>query len=157
MSVAEPTKRRASEAYLAKLRDPRWQKKRLEILNRDGWMCQICGREDITLHVHHRRYIHGREPWDIDNDSLVTLCEECHEGESELLRGALDVLAEQARIRFFAYEIETIAGGINALQSWAPYTADVLAHVMRNPDAFKLARDHYWEHNANRNEAEDAG
>ena len=68
-----------SETYLAKLRDPRWQKKRLEVMCRDGFACVECGDATTTLNVHHRRYVRGREPWEYAGDLLVTLCERCHE------------------------------------------------------------------------------
>jgi 5-methylcytosine-specific restriction endonuclease McrA len=62
--------------YSEKLRDPRWQKKRLEILNRDEFTCTICGDDKSTLHVHHNAY--AGEPWEADNNLLTTLCENCH-------------------------------------------------------------------------------
>jgi hypothetical protein len=61
-----------------KLKDPRWQKKRLEILNRDEFTCQYCGAKDKTLHVHHYGYRKGKEPWDVDGGDVNTLCEDCH-------------------------------------------------------------------------------
>lgn len=64
------------KSYSEKLRDPRWQKKRLEILSRDEWKCKLCGDEKNTLHVHHNEY--EGEPWDAPSDSLETLCEHCH-------------------------------------------------------------------------------
>ena len=64
--------------YSEKLKSPKWQKKRLEIMSRDEWMCRLCGSDDIQLHVHHNRYIYGRDPWDYDNINLITLCEKCH-------------------------------------------------------------------------------
>lgn len=64
------------KSYSEKLKDPRWQKKRLEILERDGWKCQKCGDEKSTLHVHHLTY--SGNLWDVDNDSLAALCEHCH-------------------------------------------------------------------------------
>lgn len=64
--------------YSEKLKDPRWQKKRLEILERDGWKCMGCGDKEKTLHVHHIFYFPGRDPWDIENGFLITFCEECH-------------------------------------------------------------------------------
>ncbi len=64
--------------YLEKLKDPRWQKKRLEILERDGWKCMCCGNKDRTLHVHHIFYFPQKEPWDIPNGFLITFCERCH-------------------------------------------------------------------------------
>jgi 5-methylcytosine-specific restriction endonuclease McrA len=62
--------------YSEKLRDPRWQKKRLEILNRDDFTCTICGDSKSTLHVHHKAYI--GDPWEADNEKLSTVCENCH-------------------------------------------------------------------------------
>jgi len=44
------------EDYYAKLKDPRWQKRRLQIFNRDKWTCRICGSTTDTLHVHHIAY-----------------------------------------------------------------------------------------------------
>ena len=67
--------------YSEKLRNPLWQKKRLEILERDEWQCQACGDKNNTLMVHHLLYKKNKEPWDIENSSLITLCESCHEFE----------------------------------------------------------------------------
>lgn len=44
------------EIYSEKLKDPRWQKKRLEILNRDEFACRFCGDNKSTLNVHHISY-----------------------------------------------------------------------------------------------------
>lgn len=62
--------------YKEKLLDPRWQKKRLLIFNRDKFTCQLCGDNKNTLHVHHKKY-YG-EPWDVGNLDLITLCCHCH-------------------------------------------------------------------------------
>jgi uncharacterized protein YkuJ len=69
--------------YSEKLKDPRWQKKRLEIFERDEWTCQSCYSQDETLHVHHLKYEKNREPWEYDNVDLITLCELCHQFEPE--------------------------------------------------------------------------
>ena len=63
--------------YSDKLKDPRWQRKRLEIMDRDGWKCRNCGDEKSTLHVHH--WFYDGEPWEINSKFLSTLCEKCHE------------------------------------------------------------------------------
>lgn len=68
-------------SYSEKLRDPRWQRKRLEIMQRDGFTCQLCKSKTDTLNVHHLAYGPG-DPWDCDDLLLVTLCEECHSLES---------------------------------------------------------------------------
>ena len=65
--------------YSEKLKDPRWQKKRLEVFERDKWTCQWCGSKETTLHVHHECYEKGEEPWDTDEFLLTTLCADCHE------------------------------------------------------------------------------
>lgn len=64
-------------AYSEKLRDPRWQKMRLEIMQRDRFRCRICHSEEDTLNVHHIVYEKG-EPWEARERDLLTLCENCH-------------------------------------------------------------------------------
>ncbi|MBT8468320.1 MAG: hypothetical protein KJN97_06185 [Deltaproteobacteria bacterium] len=65
--------------YYEKLKDPRWQRRRLEIMERDGFACFECDDDKSTLHVHHGYYQRGLDPWDYDPDTLWTLCEGCHE------------------------------------------------------------------------------
>ena len=62
-------------AYGDKLLDPRWQKRRLEILNRDSWKCQGCFATEKTLHVHHEWYAKSGDPWDVPDAALMALCE----------------------------------------------------------------------------------
>lgn len=71
-------------SYIEKLRDPRWQRKRLEILNEDKWTCQECRATDKPLHVDHTYYERGKEPWEYENHTLITLCENCHAKITEL-------------------------------------------------------------------------
>ena len=74
-----PMKTKTRADYAAERKDPRWQKKRLEIMERDGFQCRECGDEDKTLNVHHRYYITGRKPWEYPDWSLTTLCYTCHD------------------------------------------------------------------------------
>jgi hypothetical protein len=67
--------------YAQKLLDPRWQRKRLEILNRDDFTCRKCGKSDSTLAVHHLYYVSKRDPWEYPDFALLTTCEECHKVE----------------------------------------------------------------------------
>ena len=71
-------------SYAEKLKDPRWQKKRLEIFERDGWECVRCGDATTELHVHHKRYDKWKNPWDYNNQDLETLCEFCHKNKHEV-------------------------------------------------------------------------
>jgi hypothetical protein len=66
--------------YAEKLKDPRWQKRRLEVLQAYDFKCCDCGADDKTLHVHHMIYRKGKEPWDYEPMAdLVALCEDCHD------------------------------------------------------------------------------
>lgn len=63
--------------YQEQIKHPKWQKKRLEIMQRDNFTCQICGAEDKTLNVHHRLYW-NTHIWEYPNSIFITLCEDCH-------------------------------------------------------------------------------
>lgn len=65
--------------YSEMLRHPLWQRKRLEVLEHEAFACSVCCDDESPLHVHHRRYIKGRKPWEYEADDLVVLCESCHE------------------------------------------------------------------------------
>jgi len=69
--------------YSQKLRDPRWQKKRLSIFERDGWRCKFCNATDKNLQVHHIVYKKS-DPWDYPDYLYQTLCEDCHLVRQEL-------------------------------------------------------------------------
>jgi 5-methylcytosine-specific restriction endonuclease McrA len=54
---------------------------RLQILERDGWRCQQCGRRtQLEVHHTHRRSRGG----DDREENLLTLCRVCHHGEHEV-------------------------------------------------------------------------
>jgi hypothetical protein len=65
------------KTYSEKLKDPRWQRKRLEIMQRDNFKCTQCGDTSTTQNVHHWQY--SKEPWDAKNEDLTTVCRSCHE------------------------------------------------------------------------------
>lgn len=92
-------------AYWQLLKDPRWQRKRLEIMARDKWRCRKCYNKDKSLNVHHGYYEKGRMPWEYPDQSLSTLCEDCHEHITLLRRklfaaiGILDPLGMDWELR----------------------------------------------------------
>lgn len=95
-----------SSAYLEQLRDPRWQKRRLEILERDGWSCRYCDAKDKPLHVHHKRYERGKAPWEHSDLYLETLCEDCHAAQSDLdyrIKMALGDIGPSEGLRVLGY------------------------------------------------------
>lgn len=62
---------------------PLWQRKKNKIYQRDGWTCQICKNDcfELTsqLQCHHLYRVKDFHVWEYDDDSLVTLCSNCHE------------------------------------------------------------------------------
>lgn len=76
--------------FKEQIKDPRWQKRRLEIMQRDDFACQMCGDKESTLNVHHIRYVKGRKYWEYDDWELVTLCEDCHDFEHMAKNEALN-------------------------------------------------------------------
>jgi len=89
----------SKQTYYEKLKDPRWQRKRLEVMQRSNFCCQQCHRDDVTLNVHHVYYMSKRDPWDYPNFALQCVCEECH-GENH----------ESCEYTNFESLIELIAG-----------------------------------------------
>lgn len=66
-----------SSKYSESLNDPRWQRKRLEIMRRDDFKCVACGDDKSELHVHHATY--DGMPWETADENLQTLCRKCHD------------------------------------------------------------------------------
>src|SRR4051812_23244088 len=64
--------------YQEQLRDPRWQKRRLEIIASANWMCEQCDSKEKTLTVHHSHYLKDTMAWDYPGSLLHCLCESCH-------------------------------------------------------------------------------
>ena len=70
--------KKPSNPFFEKYKDPRWQKKRLEIMQRDNFECKKCRDSENTLNVHHVCYRKNTDPWDYPGFLLITLCEYCH-------------------------------------------------------------------------------
>ena len=98
--------------YSEKLKDPRWQKIRLQVFERDTWDCQHCFRGDLTLHVHHLYYQRGKEPWEYPLEAFKTLCEDCHEAETKNRPAAERMLLDAIRRQGFSHKdvLEMAAG-----------------------------------------------
>lgn len=67
-----------SQEFFARYRDPRWQKKRLELLERAGWKCEICGASEKELHAHHVIYRKDTAPWEYEDYEYRVLCDKHH-------------------------------------------------------------------------------
>lgn len=67
--------------YAELLLDPRWQRRRLEVFQRDGWRCRCCRTATRQLHAHHIAYLKGLAPWEYEEHWLISLCDRCHVNE----------------------------------------------------------------------------
>ena len=125
--------------YSEKLKDPRWQKLRLEILKRDNWMCQSCGEKDLVLHVHHRYYTKGKEPWEYPSKALLTLCGECHWEEYMIWPKAERELIESFKEKFLADGAHEIAIALHymTLTHHPEVVASAIAWILGNEDMQK--------------------
>jgi hypothetical protein len=133
---------------MLKLRDPRWQKKRLEILSRDEWMCQSCFDSESTLVVHRRRYLAGRDPWDYPDSLLITLCEECQKRERDEMPASDDDLLAMLHEKFLSPAINDLAHGFHALdlQHQPEVVASVYSWALSVPNIQRELIDRYFEH-----------
>jgi len=66
------------------LRDPRWQRQRLEVMQAASFACQDCGSHSDSLNVHHSVYVRDRRPWEYEADFLLCLCDACHKRRHEV-------------------------------------------------------------------------
>ena len=83
-----------TSAYRELLRRSEWQKKRLQILERDNWRCVWCHDANVNLQVDHKRYERGKMPWEIGDQYLQTLCERCHVRATNLRDRIRDLVAD---------------------------------------------------------------
>lgn len=75
----------SKKSYYEMLKDPRWQRKRLEIMQRADFKCEDCKTAEKTLNIHHSYYEKGLAPWEYPDKSLHCLCEDCHEIAQDLI------------------------------------------------------------------------
>lgn len=130
--------------FAAKFKDPRWQRVRLQVMERDQFMCRKCGDKDSTLNVHHCFYEWGNDPWDYPIPSLITLCEGCHEAETQYSADVKKNLwREFARHGVLTDEIHRIgmnfAYAVRYCKGNATMAAVVIADAMLNKDSWDRA------------------
>lgn len=76
----------ASPTYAELLKHPLWQRKRLQLLESNGFTCALCSADTKTLHIHHWYYEKGLKPWEYPDETMTVLCEDCYEREQHRLR-----------------------------------------------------------------------
>lgn len=81
MAETNNTKKSSGQStisFFTKYKDPRWQRKRLEVMEESDFKCENCGVNDKTLNVHHKSYKKNHAPWEYESYELECLCEDCH-------------------------------------------------------------------------------
>lgn len=127
-------------------RRPEWQRKRLEIMERDGFQCVDCGAKESTLNVHHSYYEKGRKPWEYPAHSLNTLCESCHKARHKTeidIRAMLGILGPRSRNliegfisgvlilrRKYCVELPTIEHAVGLLSAFMPPDGELAANLI---------------------------
>lgn len=94
--------------YAQQIKHPLWQKKRLEVLEANGYECQECRDDDTTLHVHHPFYKRGAMIWDYAKEELECLCEKCHKERHEIdekIKKALALCSEKHQVLAFILKL----------------------------------------------------
>lgn len=128
----------ATKTYSEKLKDPRWQKRRLDILSRDEFSCCACGDATKTLHVHHKWYDRSKEPWEYPDECLVTLCEDCHIEEEEYKCNQELLIKTLLSVGFFNFDLYPFYGHLGkAIKAVGRYEFEYLIKKLSSSDDFR--------------------
>lgn len=103
--------------FFEQYKDPRWQKKRLEIMERDNFRCQSCGDTEKTLNVHHTvPYRKETKPWEYEYDELITLCEGCHKELSLIIEDCKLIIMNSCKTADVAVDYHNLLEEIQYLK-----------------------------------------
>ncbi len=89
------------KTYSELLRDPRWQKRRMELLEAANWTCQECGSKTTTLNVHHGFYKRNKKPWEYTAKTMHVLCEECHPQTQAFMEDVHEIISRSNKMQLF--------------------------------------------------------
>lgn len=133
--------------YSEKLRDPRWQKLRLEVMGRDGFECRHCFENTKTLNVHHFGY--NGDPWEVEPKALVTLCEDCHAEETENVKESIKECIQSLKLNGFGSLAFSSVSKIfeSTDRGWNSYEPayDVLKMVVDDDALWGCLEDMFWK------------
>jgi hypothetical protein len=100
-----------------------------------------CGSTTATLNVHHKLYESGKEPWEYPLDSLLTLCEPCHNREyNDRNQVERMLLTELKRAGFLVGDLEHLTQDAIARKA-GDFQRALLAFLT----SFKLVFGYDWE------------
>lgn len=120
-------------SYKEQLTHPNWQRKRLEIFERDKFTCCVCGNTEHQLEVHHLIYFKDKHAWEYNNNYLITMCHNCHLAETN----------EKILILYFSYFMLNLSNltGLNFVELFTKI--DEVSLMVKNDgytinEAFKI-------------------
>jgi hypothetical protein len=134
-------------------KDPRWQKKRLEIMERDGFKCRSCGSAEKTLNVHHAYYEKGAKVWEYPEETMITWCEDCHGSSHKTIKDIQVELLELSSCNLdLFYNLICMCGASAAVENlndaYAPVSRhspvpecvveNMEKHMVKNSEAFMV-------------------
>lgn len=139
--------------YSELLRDPRWQKMRLEVLGRDGFSCQKCDDTTSTLHVHHTYYLRGNNPWEYPAESLLTLCDYCHQEESDFsYNSKVSMTTTMSRLGFLWNSFDELQSAFETVLAVEGYRiglhypfVSALARLIKTPELRESLLEEYYK------------
>jgi len=119
----------------------------LKILERDDFACQYCGDTEKTLHVHHKIYFTNYNPWDYEDNILMTLCDDCHRDVHTGMDEALTDLCESVKSAgFLPKDVLELANGfrIMPLVHLPEVIASVISRTCSDSDLQNMAMDNFF-------------
>lgn len=133
--------------YSDKLKNPNWQKKRLEVLSRDNFMCRLCGDTESMLNVHHIYY--SPNPIETENSLLITLCEDCHKTETESLKeNAYELIKSLKQSGFMSLSFACLKNVFKDTdRGWAfnEPAFDIIKMAIDDDDIWRELESMFWE------------
>jgi len=100
----------SSTTYAAKLKDPRWKRKRRDLIIAAGCACEECGDKESRLQIHHKYHDHSLAPWEYPHKAMCVLCSGCKKARREYERLLLESITakEGGRILDLAAELSRL-------------------------------------------------
>lgn len=89
-------------SFADKFKDPRWLRRRAEIIAAADYQCQDCGATD-TLEVHICYFEQGREPWDYPDEAYRCVC-----ADDRAIRRPLEKELRQIFACFTSSELDAV-------------------------------------------------
>ncbi len=114
-----------------------WSSRREAILNRDNYTCQVCGKKNTRLEVHH--IIFRSQGGTDDENNLITLCKECH---SAIHDGKINLTKKPKKTNLkYATYMSIIR---SQLLKFYPEAIETFGFVTKtNRENLSLPKDHY--------------